>query len=116
MRELLMVALVIAALYGLSWTPADTLMSVGVGLITLGAGVGLPTGFVYHVALYRSLKRGGGPPEGWIWRPTSLHDQVDPLDRAHVLGWCYAGAAGFVVLILGLVAAAAAVFRGWSGF
>jgi hypothetical protein len=74
------------------------------GLWTTGAGfaLGLPTGAIYHYVLYRSLERADALPEGWYWRPLSHHDRVPAADRFAVLAWCYAGAAGFFVILIGL--------------
>lgn len=110
-----MVGLVIGALYAALWTPVPMLFDAGAFLTLLGAIVGFPAGAVYHVLLYRASGRCGGPPEGWLWRPTSLHDSIALEDRGAVVGWCVLGAAGFVVLMLGLAIVTAAALRGWTG-
>ena len=51
-----------------------------------------------------------GPlPEGWIWRPVSFHDRLSPSGRGRVLRWFYLGGAGFVFVVLGIIAVATAV-------
>ena len=83
------------------------------GLWTTGAGfaVGLPAGAIYHYVLYRSLERADALPDGWWWRPLSHHDSVPAADRFSVLAWCYAGAAGFLVILTGLAITAAGALR-----
>jgi hypothetical protein len=95
----------------LAVAPAALLVA---GFWTTVAGLvfGVPTGFLYHVALRRSLLAVGALPDRWWWSPTSLHDGIPPADRRWVLGWCYAGAAGFLVTVLGCAIVALAAWRG----
>jgi hypothetical protein len=89
----------------------ELLLFGGIRVVALGFALGLPTGAIYHVALYRSLRRVHALPARWWWRPVSHHDLIPDADRARVLGWCYLGAAGFLVIVLGIAIAFAGALR-----
>lgn len=89
-----------------------TLLVAGFWLTLAGLAFGVPTGLLYHVELRRSLLARDRLPPRWWLRPTSLHGEIRETDRARVLGWCYAGAAGFLVSMAGCVLAALAAVRG----
>jgi hypothetical protein len=72
----------------------------------------VPTGLLYHVELRRSLLARQRLPRRWWLRPTSLHGEIRASDRLRVLGWCYAGAAGFLVTLAGCALVALAAVRG----
>jgi len=95
----------------LAVAPAALLVA-GFWLAVAGLAFGVPTGLLYHVALRRSLLAAGALPEKWWWSPTSLHDGIPDADRRWVLGWCYAGALGFLVTVFGCALVALAAFRG----
>ena len=95
----------------LAVAPAALLVA-GFWLTVAGLGFGVPTGVLYHVALRRSLLAADALPARWWWSPTTLHDAIPDADRAWVLGWCYAGAAGFLVTVLGCALVALAAWRG----
>lgn len=104
-REALLVIGVVAALVGsnaLLMVPWVPLAKVGAALLGFGLLFGVPTGLWYHVLLHRALAPRGELPRGWIWNPLRLHDRLLPEQRPQVLGYCYAGAAGFAVICLGL--------------
>jgi len=113
--ELVLTFCFIAAMGG--WTAATSLLRVetvllgGLWLVAGGLAFGVPTGLGYHVALRRSLLRIGALPARWWLQPTSLHGLIPDADRRHVLGWCYAGAAGFFVTIAGCAAVAIGAWR-----
>jgi hypothetical protein len=88
------------------------LLVAGFWIAAVGLAFGVPTGLFYHVALRRSLLAVGALPEHWWWSPTSLHDGIPDGDRRWVLGWCYAGALGFLVTVFGCAMVALAAFRG----
>ncbi len=90
---------------------AETWLIAGFWLGAIGMGFGVPTGLLYHVALARSLRRVDALPAGWYWRPTQLHGRLPHADRRWVLGWCGAGALGFVIAVLGCVVTAIGVLR-----
>lgn len=113
----MMIALgVLASVCGLGallLLPWETLAAIGMWLIVAGFAVGVPTGVQYHIELYKSLKPTGLLPDGWYWRPIDCNDLVPEADRRRVLQWCYAGAAGFAVILTGVVALGAAVAVQW---
>jgi len=96
---------------GWSLVPLDVLLFAGIQLVVAGLVFGVPTGLAYHVALGRSLQRAGRLPPRWWLQPTRLHDRIPAQDRARVLAWCYAGAAGFVVTAVGCALGALAAAR-----
>lgn len=89
----------------------EVLLFGGMWVVSAGFALGLPTGALYHLALYRSLRRVDALPTRWWLRPTSLHDRIPERDRFRVLGWCYLGAAGFLVIVAGIAITAAGAFR-----
>jgi hypothetical protein len=91
--------------------PAEALFVAGLSVAVAGLGFGVPTGLVYHVALRRVLLEAGRLPPRWWIQPTALHDEIPPEARPWVLGWCYAGAAGFLVSMLGCALLAIAALR-----
>jgi hypothetical protein len=117
MLELGLVAAVVVVLalgaVVLPLIPWLTLIQLGAGTIALGLALGVPTGFVYHVKLARTLAARGELPRRWWLAPTSLHEQLRDDERGSVLAWFFAGGAGFVLTILGiaLVIAGALVLR-----
>lgn len=93
--------------------PWETLATVGFGLILGGFLIAVPTGIQYHIELYRSLKPTGLLPDNWYWNPIDCNDLVAEKDRRRVLAWCFAGAAGFFVVLAGVVALGGAVAVQW---
>jgi len=113
--EILVVLGVLAAMAG--WVVATTSLAVesvliaGAWLVFGGLAFGVPTGFLYHLLLRRSLRRTGPLPAHWWLQPTRLHDAIAESDRPLVLGFCYAGAAGFLVTLLGCLVVAIGTWR-----
>lgn len=89
----------------------DAWMLVGFWLVVGGMLFGVPTGAVYHVLLRRALLKADALPERWWLQPTSLHGRLPPEQRFWVLGWCFLGAAGFVVTVIGCVAVGIGALR-----
>ena len=96
-----------------AWTlvPLDALILAGSVIALAGLLFGVPTGLVYHVLLRRSLLRAGSLPPRWWLRPTSLHERIPALDRRRVRAWCVAGAAGFLLTLLGCAVVALGAVR-----
>lgn len=105
MVETLIALTALAALVALGWlgplVPLEWVVSAGVACIALGMLVGVPTGVWYHVRLHAALQPRGALPARWWLRPLVLHDRLEADERAAVLRWCYAGAAGFFVTVAG---------------
>jgi hypothetical protein len=115
MLEILGVLCVFLAMAG--WVLAtasvavETVFVAGLWLVLGGLAFGVPTGIFYHLALRRSLLRKGQLPASWWLRPTQLNKCIADADRRLVLGFCYAGAAGFLVTLLGCVIVAIGTWR-----
>lgn len=90
----------VAVAFYLPWTLSYT---VGVWVTVLGAILGIPTGAIYHLQLYRILRARDQLPPGWYWQPISLNQRLTPWERPRVLPWCYVGGVGFMLMVLGLV-------------
>ncbi|MGH0032352.1 MAG: hypothetical protein ACQGVC_21375 [Myxococcota bacterium] len=91
--------------------PPDVLLQAG-GIVTAaGLAVGVPTGFWYHVALYRALRPHGPLPGRWWIHPVALHIQLLEGERRSVLRWFVAGGLGFFVVVLGCAIAVLGLSR-----
>ncbi|MCA9531540.1 MAG: hypothetical protein KC543_15530 [Myxococcales bacterium] len=118
MREaalVLGIVALLAAASGLLFVPWDGLLRVGVWTTAVGFATGVPLGVAYHVALYRALAPRGALPRGWYWSPIRLNARLAPEERGRVLFYCYAGAAGFVVICVGLLLAGIALINATLG-
>lgn len=107
MREILLVlgilggltATVVTAQFA-SW---EGLVQWGLVLVVAGLAFGLPCAVRYHQLLHRALAGRGVLSPRWLWSPLAEHDKLLDDERGPVLAWCYAGAAGWGVAILGCV-------------
>ena len=79
----------------------QTITVGGLMLALVGFALGVPTGFYYHVQLYRTLAPRGVLPKGWYWHPMRYHEHLQRHERARVLSWSYAGGVGFVLILIG---------------
>lgn len=104
--------LALAALAAALAVAPTALLVAGFWSVAGGLAFGVPTGLVYHVLLRRSLLAAGSLPARWWWSPTALHHLLPDADRSWVLGWCYAGAAGFLVTVFGCALVGLAAWRG----
>jgi hypothetical protein len=104
LEALLVLGFLVAAGGGsLAWRlyAADALLFAGLWLVAAGFALGIPTGLWYHVELRRVLVASGAPPARWWLHPTRLHAAI-PVERWwRVMGWCYAGALGWLVSFTG---------------
>ena len=82
----------------------ETIAVSGMLLAFFGLALGVPTGFYYHVQLYRHLNPRGVLPKGWYWSPMRYHEHLLAHERRRVLGWSYVGGVGFLLIILGCAA------------
>ena len=117
MRELLLVAAIFFGLAGIAWAVQNVqvlgLMYGGIILVLAGLVFSTPCAIWYHVLLYRALKPRGVLDKRWLWNPTGQHKWLLDDERARVLPWFYAGAAGWGASIVGcvLLAIAALMMR-----
>ena len=82
---------------------------IELGLWGLAGGllVGIPTGLWYHVALYRALAGRVTLPPRWWRTPVELHPLLTPQEYKSVRPWFLAGAVGFLLCVVGGLAAIA---------
>jgi len=103
--ELALVTTLVLLLVGtaalLFWLAWSSLLVIGLVLTVLGLLVGVPTGMLYHVRLRAVLAATGPLPARWWLHPTSLHDRIVPARRTWVMLPFYAGAAGFMAILIG---------------
>jgi len=87
----------------LAWSAfaPDALLVAGLALVATGFAFGIPTGFWYHVELRRVLLARGALPVRWWLHPTRLHAAIPRERWWRVMGWCYAGALGWLVSFVG---------------
>ncbi|MEM8608681.1 MAG: hypothetical protein AAGF92_16370 [Myxococcota bacterium] len=97
------ILLALAAISGVWVTPWQTLYYNGIWVTAIGFCLGIPTGVVYHVRLYRTLHPRGVLPPGWYWSPIRYNRLLQLAERSRVMFWCYAGAFGFAVICIGLI-------------
>ena len=114
MLETFIVVLLSAGLWGIYTAmnlDPEMLLFGGLWIVGAGFALGLPTGAIYHYVLFQSLRRVDALPARWWLRPTTLHDRIPQGDRIHVLGWCYAGAAGFLLILIGIAITASGALQ-----
>ena len=105
----------LALISGAMLLPWSSLYTTAWIAIAVGMAVGVPTGFTYHVVLYKQLKIMGEVPRGWYWRPISFNSRLDPRGRARVLPWLYVGGAGFMLVVIGIALIVTAMITGFFG-
>src|SRR5215204_5262438 len=80
MLETLIVVGLIALLAGAGWAavllPWTVIALAGAACAAFGFLLGVPTGFYYHVLLYRFLQPRGVLPRGWYWHPMRYHEHL----------------------------------------
>ena len=115
MAEALIVLGVVGLLLGLGLMavllPLETLLAIGAAMVALGLLLGLPAGTYYHVRLYRLLEAHGGVPRDFFWHPTRYHSAVPHAESRKFMPWFLAGAAGFVLILLGCAIVMLGVIR-----
>jgi hypothetical protein len=108
---LIVLALVVCALLAAA-IPWPSLFMAGVMTTAAGLVFGVATGFWYHVALARALAAVSALRPRWWLRPAAFHQRLDAASRPDVMRWFYAGAAGFVITVIGLALVALSVAVG----
>jgi hypothetical protein len=116
MPELRLVVVLVVALIGVptllavaSW---DIVFVIGLALVLVGMGVGVPAGVVYHAKLWRALAPRGALGRTWWLRPTAFHGALEAGERPGVMRWFYIGAVSWVLAVAGCVIAALGAVRG----
>ncbi|MBI5411376.1 MAG: hypothetical protein HZA21_05230 [Nitrospirae bacterium] len=106
---LVLSTLLAVGLVGLLTTIVTPPLMTELGLWTLAVGLiaGLPTGFWYHVLLYRLLARKTTVPAGWWWSPVDFHQQLAREEVALIKPWFLLGGVGFILSLAGGMAAMA---------
>ena len=108
LESLLVLGTVVAiALIGLVTVAMTPPLMVELGLCGLAAGllIGIPTGWWYHVVLYRTLAARMVVPARWWRKPVELHPLLTADEYQGVRPWFVAGALGFLLCLAGGVAA-----------
>ena len=105
MPETTLVLLVIVAI-GLVGFLASVFTStfvtaLGLGMLLCGLMIGVPTGFWYHVILYRSVStRMPLAPQWWL-SPSRLHRYLTETEQRRIKPWYRMGGVGFVLSVIG---------------
>jgi len=81
--------------------PPALFIEFGLWLLVLGLLEGLPTGFYYHVVLYRILEPKGKLPPRWWILPQRYHIHLDEKEYPVVRRWFVLGGIGFFFAVIG---------------
>jgi len=85
---------------------------LGLWTLLIGLVTGVPTGFWYHVVLYRVLARKMTVPPRWWLAPVDLHRHLASEEFARIRPWFALGGLGFVLSVAGGIAAMAGLLLG----
>jgi len=88
---------------------APVMIVLALGALLLGLVVGVPTGFWYHVLLYRIVSARIAVPRRWWLSPSALHVHLTGAEQRRIWLWYRLGGIGFVLSIIGGLAAIAGV-------
>jgi len=100
---LVLIALVAAGLSGVAaaiFTPR-LLTALGLGALVVGLLLGIPTGFWYHVILYRLASAKTSLPGAWWLSPARLHVHLSGDEQRRIRPWYRIGGAGFILSVAG---------------
>lgn len=86
---------------------APAMIMLAIGVLLLGLAVGVPTGFWYHVLLYRIVATKTAVPRRWWLSPSALHVHLTDADDRRIRLWYRLGGIGFVLSVAGGLAAIA---------
>jgi hypothetical protein len=89
-------------------TPPVLIMGA-IGVLFLGLVVGVPTGFWYHVVLYRIVSAKIPVPRRWWLSPSTLHVHLTDPEERRIRLWYRLGGIGFMLSMVGGLAAIAAL-------
>jgi hypothetical protein len=111
---MLEIALVVMTLLGVGLLGIMTtiltphlMTQLGLWILAVGLLSGVPTGFWYHVVLYRLLARKMMMPAKWWLFPVALHPHLTGDEVARIRPWFLAGGLGFALSLAGGLAAMA---------
>jgi hypothetical protein len=105
-------ALILFGLVGWLGTAVSlpSVIELGLWALAIGLVTGLPTGFWYHVVLYRMLSKRMTLPRRWWLFPGRLHPSLAMHETARVRPWFLLGAFSFMLSLGGgMVALAGAL-------
>ena len=80
---------------------------LGLALLLVGLAVGVPTGFWYHVVLYRLAAPKMPLPPRWWLSPGRLHRHLTAAEQRRIEPWYRIGGVGFVLCVAGGITAIA---------
>ena len=86
---------------------ASVMIMLALGALVVGLVVGVPTGFWYHVVLYRIVSARIAVPRTWWLSPSALHVHLTDAERRRIWLWYRLGGIGFVLSVAGGLAAIA---------
>jgi hypothetical protein len=86
---------------------APVMIMLALGALLLGLVVGVPTGFWYHVLLYRIVSARIAVPRRWWLSPSALHVHLTGAEQRRIWLWYRLGGIGFVLSVVGGLAAIA---------
>ena len=86
---------------------APVMIMLALGALLLGLVVGVPTGFWYHVLLYRIVSARIAVPRRWWVSPSALHVHLTDAEQRRIRLWYRLGGIGFVLSVVGGLAAIA---------
>jgi hypothetical protein len=86
---------------------APVMIMLALGALLLGLVVGVPTGFWYHVVLYRIVSPKSAVPRTWWLSPSDLHVHLTDTEQRRIRLWYRLGGIGFVLSVVGGLAAIA---------
>jgi hypothetical protein len=99
-----LVAVGVVGLVGAAPTPG-LVAAIGLGALLVGLAVGVPTGFWYHVILYRCVSTKIPLPRRWWLSPAALHRHLTTAEARRIDPWNRIGGLGFVLCLTGGVTA-----------
>ena len=111
---LVLIAVVVVGLIGLVatlFTPR-LITAIGLGTLLLGLVVGVPAGLWYHVILHRLVSAKIPLPRKWWLSPSDLHHHLTDAERRRIKPWYRIGGIGFVLSVVGGLAAIAGLLIG----
>jgi hypothetical protein len=86
---------------------APVMIMLALGALLLGLVLGVPTGFWYHVVLYRIVSARIAVPRRWWLSPSALHVHLTGAEQRQIRLWYRLGGIGFVLSVIGGLAAIA---------